>query len=288
MAEQRALAENAFRAGAVSCREVTVPIAGAVAPATGTSEQQRWGDTCDNGDGRMRDPSGTGKRSAVDSNGSSMCGGDNSKCGGGGGGDDESSVFVEERVVLVAESPGQLGIGGKVWDSAFVLCEFLAKAQASCAADDECPPTGPNGYPSAGSMPSGANGCFSRSSGGDVKEAAAAGTKERVLMESSTEELDERSRVTATNGTGRATAGVNGDCSTIEPAKGNAECHVLVTPSVFGPSSSCLEGRSARGLVQGRRVLELGAGTGLVSVCCALLGASAVVATDFQVGVFGV
>ncbi|CAM9948203.1 unnamed protein product [Choristocarpus tenellus] len=34
--------------------------------------------------------------------------------------------------------------------------------------------------------------------------------------------------------------------------------------------------------LKGVRVLELGAGTGLVSLCCSLLGASSVLATDFE------
>ena len=42
---------------------------------------------------------------------------------GGEGGSDQS-----ESVVLIAESPGSLGIGGKVWDSSLVLVDWLARA----------------------------------------------------------------------------------------------------------------------------------------------------------------
>ena len=37
----------------------------------------------------------------------------------------ESHVGIDDVVIYVLESPGLLGIGGKVWDSTYVLVEFL-------------------------------------------------------------------------------------------------------------------------------------------------------------------
>lgn len=234
------------------------------------------------------------------------------RCGvGGGTGQDDDGVGVggndrgisfsrtakqeaDQVVVLAAESPGQLGIGGKVWDSAFVLCDFLADAPASTAAPAVTRP--PPFRPDPGVLPSETKTVVSMD--GRIRPHTANGTagvasppREEEAPEN--REVSRASPAEATvekpllpNGSGSIVAG------RIEPeqlrAKEDGAAREKETVATMPDTWSARRRRGRRGwsvggLVEGRRVLELGAGTGLVSICCGLLGASAVVATDFKV-----
>lgn len=120
VSEQTTFAVDASKAGAIGCREAIVPVARSL---TFSSVMSRWQ--------RERSDRSCGVASFLSSAASS------SDCNGNTGGslgysDGCGRVHASgEVVVLVAESPGQLGIGGKVWDSAFVLCDYLATTPTS-------------------------------------------------------------------------------------------------------------------------------------------------------------
>lgn len=330
--EQGALATNAFNAGAISCREVVlkaVPAtpaataAAAVAAGSVSSQPRRLGGgvrvhrsanghhpdkavSCDQTSSEQRQGSPE-RPDGVDG-----CGGGDRSCRGGSGGSGDGSVIastaaasLEERTVLVAESPGQLGIGGKVWDSAFVLCDYLAKAPASiilsaaaaatAAAVDAAPARTTSTSPKTSARTAAGTDeeltCFA-SVGGASGLGVAAGSS----IDDDQAEQEESLRQ---GGTGERLSASNPGCLSVS-ACSSADGSVprgdgaeeggggdggggkgASTPAKGQLQGACVA--SARGIVEGRRVLELGAGTGLVSVCCALLGASAVVATDFDV-----
>lgn len=297
LAEQRFLALRAFRAGAVSCREVSIPVATTVGALMNGRRQPR-GASCGGHGGSLIaggiDASGP-ERWHDDGTGAVMDGPDPGRdCDGAKGccrdgcnsddGNDDGGFSLAERIMLVAEAPGQLGIGGKVWDSAFVLCDYLAKAPASACAVS-CISRGksyPVGTTAAGATngekaPVPPDGRGAQSAGGVADEV-------RVGETPPQDELGQRPTKRALHGARDSYAGDSGRfekkqgcCAegAVEGAQATNEVKHLL------PSR-----RNVRGLVDGKRVLELGAGTGLVSVCCALLGASAVVATDFEVCVY--
>lgn len=206
--EQRALAADAFQAGATNCREVSVPVAAAAA--------------------------GHFHRSHRNVNGTSLSKQVNART---------------RREVLVAESPGQLGISGKVWDSAFVLCDYLAEAPAAAAARPSCDTAHPVlGIPHA------------------------------------SDQLENGDCATLTEERRELLTRIDSDADRAYDSRGGPASDAGDANSLNG--DHCIAGESGirRKLMERKRVLELGAGTGLVSICCALLGASAVVATDFEVG----
>lgn len=297
LAEQRALAASAFNAGAVTCREACIPVTVATSRdfAVDTTQMDRWrrsDECCHRGSdqaaaGREDSLEKCCKRNYPDANqldGSDDHSFENESSGNAGSGSScaclgskGGNLSLEERIVLVAESPGQLGIGGKVWDSAFVLCDYLAKTQASASFP---PPVLPNACDGAAAtkrktMPIPAN------NGDAVNGTMSSGTclkKKDEAKECLRAEPISTSRDESAQGSVEFPSHLQEDK---RHNSGQADQHTMETTS---SNTSPGWGLAVRGLVHGKRVLELGAGTGLVSVCCALLGASAVVATDFEVG----
>lgn len=313
--EHRALAANAFDAGAIGCREVVFKSAPAATGAV-SSRHRRLAGVRGNSRGRghsgrapcrrtsKEDRQGFRERSEVVGG----CGGDH-HCRGGddsngscrSDADGHTDKSLEERTVLVAESPGQLGIGGKVWDSAFVLCDYLAKAPASAtfaaaaasaatvAADAAAAAVvgatttaRPQSISPVASPPiaTGSNDdemtCLASVEGGRALGAAGGGHVNDQAKQKSLR-LEESGRRQGASLTACSASGS-------DHREDDAEEGGAVAESAATSADPQLRGTQfARRIIEGRRVLELGAGTGLVSVCCALLGASAVVATDFDV-----
>lgn len=175
------------------------------------------------------------------------------------------------RTILVAESPGQLGISGKVWDSAFVLCDYLAHARASALALQH---TAFSPKLSSGSTRDAVD-----YAGNNGLVGLCAATRERSRGGGSLGGIDPKGLVG-----GRVEAAGDLVASCHHGARSHESCALGGCKKARLEQDTVSAGGRERGLLEGRRVLELGAGTGLVSMCCALLGASEVVATDFEVG----
>lgn len=274
--EQTTLAVDASKAGAIGCREAVVPVA---RTPTFSSVISRWqGERPDRSCGVVSDLFSAASASDCSGNNGDSLGSFGEYSDGCGCGHANGDDRTKEVVVLVAESPGQLGISGKVWDSAFVLCDYLATTPASVA-DASAATTAAvvkmvTAPPSSDILDRGscANGGHATSRGHGAMEVTTRALK--FLQISGTA----RSLPT---GVGDVSA--NGSAATGEPSVehtlGDDEGGVTNTAAAHSPSFM-------GSLVHGKRVLELGAGTGLVSICCSLLGATAVVATDFEVSVF--
>lgn len=275
------LTSSAFCTGATNCREAAVPVldSAAMLPAASASATLP---ACISAQSLPTEPStGALPRGRSACNPSEACGdyegqrvtrGIDASQGPGNHGNC-NGVKAEERMVLVAESPGQLGIGGKVWDSAFVLCDFLAKTRASALSRDS------SDYSCSiplGNIPTEGQEAIRNESQAqiswqgecrrgpfDVSDVLGSGLNTILTTPGSVGSVCSGHGI-GSEGTGKKSLGQ----SSTQP--------VQPKQPLFG------EGKE-KGIVEGRRVLELGAGTGLVSICCALLGASAVVATDFEV-----
>lgn len=287
------LTPSAFCTGATNCREAAVPMLdSAVLPpaASASASASATFPACITAQSLPIDPSTGGVPRGRNACNPSEARGDhegqrvtrgNDASQGPGSHANCNAVKAKERMVLVAESPGQLGIGGKVWDSAFVLCDFLAKTRASALSRDssDCSCSIP-----VGNIP--------------TEDQATIRNKSQAQISWQVEGRMEPFDVSGVLESGPNTIlttpkSVGSVCSVHgigsegidKKSLGQSSTQPVQPIQPIQPIQPLLgegEGRE-KGIVEGRRVLELGAGTGLVSICCALLGASAVVATDFEV-----